>query len=228
MKQIPLDMSLELAPTLTSFFSRENTMAVGHMKLWLDTIYRGLTVPDPVYLWGPTGVGKTHILNAVYNDLREHGASVGWLNCFSNSEHEYNESWSAVLLDGADQFTPIQQSVAFNWFVNAKTFNAAVLSCGSVAPMHLAIRDDLRTRFGWGDIFQLHPLGENDSRNVLQQEAGYRGIVLHNDVVDFLMSRFSRDVASLKDLLTKIDRFSLETKRMITIPLIKLMLENSQ
>ena len=95
------------------------------------------------------------------------------------------------------------------------------------APDDLKLRDDLRTRLGWGHIFGLLPLSEPERRAVLRQSADARGVFLSDEVMDFMLTRFSRDLGSLMELLNMLDGYALQTQRAITIPLIKSMLENS-
>jgi DnaA family protein len=102
-----------------------------------------------------------------------------------------------------------------------------VLAAGLSPPADLKLRDDLRTRLGWGHIFQLHVLNEQERRAVLRQAADARGIFLSDEVMDFMLNRFSRDLGSLMELLDLIDGYALQTKRGITIPLIKSMMDNS-
>jgi DnaA-homolog protein len=90
----------------------------------------------------------------------------------------------------------------------------------------LKLRDDLRTRLGWGHVFALQVLTEEQRRAVLRQEADGRGIFLSDEVMDFILSRFSRDLNSLMQLLQQLDGYSLATKRAITVPLVKSMLES--
>jgi DnaA family protein len=61
---------------------------------------------------------------------------------------------------------------------------------------------------------------------VLRQQADARGIFLSDDVMDYMLNRFSRDLGSLSALLAQLDGFSLQTQRSITVPLIRAMLEN--
>src|SRR5699024_3809810 len=75
--------------------------------------------PVPTYLWGASGSGKTHLLKAVREMLREQGAQVGWLDASTGFPPEFDERWSAVLMDDVHLYTPMQQARAFNWFVNA-------------------------------------------------------------------------------------------------------------
>jgi DnaA-homolog protein len=61
---------------------------------------------------------------------------------------------------------------------------------------------------------------------VLRQAADSRGVMLSDEVLDFVLHRFSRDLGSLMELLTQLDGYALQTQRAITIPLIRAMLEN--
>jgi DnaA-homolog protein len=85
----------------------------------------------------------------------------------------------------------------------------------------------LRSRLGWGHVFELHALSEPDRRSVLRREADARGVFLSDEVMDFMLARFSRDLSSLMELLKQLDHYALQTKRALTVPLIKAMLENS-
>jgi len=86
------------------------------------------------------------------------------------------------------------------------------------------MRDDLRTRLGWGLSFALQPLSEADARLALQQEAARRGVSLNDDVLGYLLTHHERDLGSLMRLLDRLDRFALTQHRGVTIPLLKQML----
>jgi DnaA family protein len=181
----------------------------------------------PTYLWGAEGSGKTHLLKAVQHALREQGASSGWLDATVLEPPEFNEAWAALLMDDVHLFNAVQQHAAFNWFVNAQTHQRGVLAAGRMAPAELKLRDDLRSRLGWGHLFELKLLGEPERRAVLRQAADARGVFLGDEVMDFMLSRFSRDLGSLMELLELIDGYALQTQRAITIPLIKAMMDNA-
>jgi len=131
-----------------------------------------------------------------------------------------------VLMDDVHALDATQQQAAFNWFVNAQTHQIAVLAAGSLPPADLQLRDDLRTRLGWGHVFALQALDEPQRRAVLRERAKARGIALSDEVMDFLLTRFSRDLGSLMELLDLMDGYALQTQRAITIPLIKTMMDN--
>ena len=86
--------------------------------------------------------------------------------------------------------------------------------------------DDLRSRLGWGHVYELHALSETERRGVLRAQADARGIFLSDEVISFVLSRFSRDLSSLMQLLNQLDGYALQTQRAITVPLLKAMLES--
>ena len=226
MKQLPLDFGLAAVPRLENFIAQGNEAAVWHVQQAVANPQRAAV---PTYLWGETGSGKSHLLQAVVTALREQGEPVGWLDAQTLHPAAFDDRWQAVVLDDCHLFTPHQQAVAFNWFVNAQTPTQGrprwVLAAGALPPADLKLREDLRTRLGWGHVFQLQALAESERRAVLRQQADARGVFLGDEVMDFMLTRFSRDLGSLTALLDQLDGYALRTKRAITVPLIKSMLE---
>jgi len=223
MKQLPLDIGLARAPSLATFLAGPNEAAWKHLQLWAGSPTRS---PVPTYLWGPSGSGKTHLLQAVAESLREQGASAGWLDPSVAEPPPFDERWAVVLLDDVHRYGAVQQHAAFSWFVQAQALQRGVLAAGLLPPADLKLREDLRTRLGWGHVFELHVLSEPERRSVLRQAADARGVFLGDDVMDFILHRFSRDLGSLMQLLEHLDAYALQTQRAITIPLIKSMLEH--
>ena len=222
MQQIALDIGLVPSASLDNFLAGPNEAALMHLKLWTSNAMRS---PVPTYVWGDTASGKSHLLKAVREALRTQGAQVGWIDATVHEPAEFNPAWGAVLLDDVHLYTAVQQHAAFNWFINAQTEQRWVLGAGALPPADLQLRDDLRTRLGWGHVFALHVLSEAERRAVLRREADARGVFLSDEVMDFMLTRFSRDLGSLMHLLQQLDGYALSTKRAITIPLIKSMLE---
>lgn len=227
MKQIALDIGLANAPVFGNFFAGPNTAALSHLQLWAGSPLRS---PVPTYLWGEPGSGKTHLLKAAVGALQQQGARIGWLDASVTDPPEFNEAWAAVVLDDCHLYTAVQQQVAFNWFVNAVSSAdgepRGVLAAGSVPPADMLLRDDLRSRLGWGHVYELHALSETERRGVLRAQADARGIFLSDEVISFVLSRFSRDLSSLMQLLNQLDGYALQTQRAITVPLLKAMLES--
>jgi DnaA family protein len=163
--------------------------------------------------------------------LTDSDVSVGWFDANQNDRPSFDDAWSVVLMDDVHLYNLEQQQVAFNWFVNALTPKTGsprwVLAAGMLPPADLKLRDDLRSRLGWGNVYALQVLSDTGRRAVLRQEADSRGLFLSDEVMGFMLSRFSRDLSSLMSLLEHLDQFALQTQRAITIPLIKSMLEST-
>ena len=227
MKQMALDIGLSTRPSLQTFFAGPNEAALNHLRLWTTG---GTRAPVPTYLWGETGSGKTHLLQAVHQALTEQGLAVGWLDSHTFNPPEFNDDWAAVLMDDVHLYNSEQQHTAFNWFVNALTPRTGtprwVLAAGSLPPADLQLRDDLRTRLGWGHVYGLQVLGEPERRAVLRQAAESRGLFLSDEVMGYMLKRFSRDLGSLMQLLDHLDHYAMQTQRALTIPLVRAMLEN--
>lgn len=230
MKQLALDIGLASAPTLDRFFAGPNAAALEHLLQSVGGTRSDAHSPLPTYLWGEAGSGKSHLLKAVREALREQGAKIGWLDADSRGRHAFDENWTAVLLDDVHLYNHSQQNVAFNWFINAMSPTNGiprwVLAAGSLPPPDLPLRDDLRSRLGWGHVFQLHMPSEAECRTILRQEAIARGVSLGEDVMDYMLWHFSRDLSSLMHLLDQLDGYALRTQRGITIPLLKDMLDS--
>lgn len=227
MKQLPLDYGLAPVPDLDNFMATGNEAALSHLRHCLEQTERGGV---PTYLWGEPGSGKTHLLRAVAHALGAQGEAVGWLDASVAQPQGFNAAWQVVLMDDCHLFDERQQATAFNWFVNAQTPTQGlprwVLAAGAVPPADLPVREDLRTRLGWGQVHRVQALDEPERHRVLQHAALGRGLHLSDEVVAFMVNRFSRDLSSLMQLLDHLDRYALGTQRAITIPLIKSMLEN--
>jgi DnaA-homolog protein len=222
MKQLVLDIGLETGPSLANFFAGSNEAALRHLQVWAASPTRS---PVPIYLWGEGASGKSHLLKAAAEALRVHGETVGWMDSDTLNPPDYDEAWRLVLLDDVQRYTAEQQHMAFNWFVNAQSHQCSVMAAGEFAPVNLKLREDLRTRLGWGHVFHLQVLTEPERRAVLRQEADARGVFLSDEVMDFMLTRFSRDLGSLMQLLEQLDQYALQSQRHVTVPLIKAMME---
>ena len=228
MKQIALDIGVSVGPGLGNFHPGHNAAALAHLELWMAGRTRS---PVPTYLWGDNGSGKTHLLRAVADHIRNQGARVGWMDKTTVQPPEFNPEWEVLLLDDVQFFSAVQQHMAFNWFVNAATPGAArqpwVLAAGSLPPQDLPLREDVRTRLGWGHVFHLQLLDDDQRRQVLLKHAQALGMHLGKDLLDYLLSRFSRDLGHLIHLLEQLDNYALQTQRPLTIPLVRAMLDET-
>jgi DnaA-homolog protein len=221
MKQIPLAIGPDAPPTFDSFVPGANAAALAHLRT-LDA-----SLPAPVYLWGPAGSGKTHLLRALVHERQRRGEQAGWFGAAHPLPWAFDPSWALVVLDDCHAFDAARQQAAFALFVDATSHAVPLAAAGAVPPVDLPVRDDLRTRLGWGHVFALQPLDDDQARAALRREADRRGIFLSDDVMDHLLTRFARDLTNLMALLDRLDGYALSQQRAITVPLIRRMLSEA-
>lgn len=220
MRQLPLGLGPAEPCSFDNFHTPGNEAVVAHLRALASAPAAGA----PVYLWGARGTGKTHLLRAWTEAVSAPGGRVGWFDATTPLPWEHDEAWRGVVFDGVQAFDAGRQHAAFALFAQAAAVGQQVVAAGAVPPVDLAVREDLRTRLGWGPVFHLQPLPEEHCRAALRHEADRRGIFLSDEVMGYLMTRFERDLGSLMGLLDRLDRFALAQQRGVTIPLLKRML----
>ncbi|XLZ69332.1 DnaA regulatory inactivator Hda [Massilia sp. SR12] len=213
MKQLVLDLGAEPVCTLESFEVGRNAEVAALMRQFAERSSR----EHFAYLWGETGAGKSHLLKALACSDR-----ARYISPFSiETEFLYSPDVDLYLLDDCEKLSPVAQIDAFALFNEIRANNAFMVSAGSVAPAVLPVREDLRTRMGWGLVYQIHGLTDDEKLATLTQMAEARGLTLSPGVLPYLLSHFQRDMVSLSSMLDSLDQYSLETKRPITLPLLR-------
>lgn len=217
MRQIPLAIGIEPLPTFDNFVPGHNDAALEHLK-------RLRPVAPPVYLWGEASCGKTHLLTALAHDLQEAGGTAGWFAPGEALPWVVQPGWSLAVIDDVHALNDAEQAAAFGLFIEAADRGMLLAAAGRLPPVDLRLRDDLRTRLGWGHVFEIESLGEDQSRAALRLHADQRGLLLNDEVMGYLLTRYSRDLKSLVVLLAELDTFGLATSRAVTVPMLKQLL----
>lgn len=217
MKQLPLAIAPPPDVGFDSLVVGANAHAIAHL--------RSLMPPaPPVYLWGPSGSGKTRLMRAAVAHRQSLGERAGWFDASDALPWTLDENWSLIVVDDCDQLEPAQQADAFKLFVEASSLGLLWLSGARLPPVDLPLRDDLRSRLGWGHVFALQTLAEHETRSALRRDADRRGIALSDEVMDYLLTRFARDLKHLMNVLDRLDDFALSEHRHVTVPLLRKML----
>ncbi len=229
MRQMPLDLGPVAASSLQDFVHGANGELLDWLVAWPASAQPGL----PTYLWGEMGVGKTHLLRGLAVQALGLGWHVLWLgrSGFQSWDADVMDAPTLVLMDDCDALDAQQQHWGFNLFIeNAALLSAeaqpgmAIVAAGSVPPVDLPVRDDLRTRLGWGLVFAVQPLNDHDLQCAMQSEAKRRGLRLNEGVLPYLLTHYSRQQGDLMRLLDQLDRYALAEQRVLTVPLLKQML----
>ena len=189
-----------------------------------------------MYWWGPEGSGRTHLLQAMTN-----ASKLAGLRAFSLTPTEpatwvrleeqinalaENDQASVITVDDVDRLDERLVGALFRILNTVQASkNIHIFMAGNAAPANLELREDLRTRLGWGLIFQTQLLDDDEKIQALEQAAKARGLVLSPEVIPWLLNRFYRDMPNLMALIDALDAYSLETKRAVTLPLVRELLK---
>jgi len=178
-----------------------------------------------IFLSGPPSVGKTHLLCAACA-AAQHAALIPLTDA---------NTISTDLLSGLDTLPLIciddihlivgnaaWEEAIFHLYNHAKDANQRLIFSSRIpsAKLHFQLQD-LTSRITCALTYQIIALSDHDKRRALQQHAQIRGIHLSTASSNYLVNHFSRDMASLLDLLHQLDTASLSAKRKLTIPFIK-------
>ncbi len=220
MRQVPLPLVPQPLASFDSFVEGANALLVALLRAEIPPC-------SPVYLWGPGGSGKTHLLRALGHACQQQGLGVTRFDAQAPVPWSFDPSVSLLLLDDVHLLPTQAQREAFALLVEAQSHGVPWAAAGPVPPVDLPLRDDLRSRLGWGQVHAVQPLSEAQTRAVLRREADRRGVFLSDEVMDYLLSRFARDLGHLMQMLDRLDEYALAHARALTVPLLRQMLAES-
>lgn len=218
--------------SFSNYLAATNEPAVIYLQQMLATIAddpESAVVEHFVYLWGGAGSGKSHLLQAVCQQIADAGLPVAYLPLSDpdfNQPEMFNEleQLSLVCIDDVQNVaenSEIEEAL-FHLYNRMREENKILLVASDAAPNALAIRlADLRSRLTWGPVFHLLNLNDEDKVSALRLRAEARGFDLPEEVAQFLIRRSSRDMSSLFTLLDKLDEASLSQHRKLTIPFVR-------
>ncbi|MFA7664548.1 MAG: DnaA regulatory inactivator Hda [Burkholderiaceae bacterium] len=231
MRQIPLALSAPEPASFDNYVAGSNGEAVAALQALIDAA----PAPDAgqpclLYLWGEPGTGKSHLLAALAGAVGPRALALG-----ADSAPAAFEAALAALAPGAatqvapvaivddcERLDDVHQQQVFHLFNRiAARPDAAFVAAGAQPPRALALREELRTRLGAGNIIRLSLLSDAQKAEALRRAARGRGIALPEELLQWLLTHRSRDIRWLLRLLDALDRYALERKRAITLPLLR-------
>ena len=211
MTQLLLNITPDWIPTLGNFVAGRNVELLSALRHALA----GTASERFFYLWGEAGCGKSHLLQAVVGEMRASGQPA---ICLCGV---VPEAMQAVAVDDVETLDEAGQVALFELYNRLRESGGMLLVSGTAAPAHLHLRDDLRTRLGWGLVYQVHGLSEAEKAQALEQHAQARGFVLPHEVTQYLLRHGRRDLPALLALLDALDAHCLRLKRAPSVPLLK-------
>ena len=224
MKQLALDFARSPQPTLDNFIAGANGELLQNLRRFGATGAR----EHCIFVWGQPGSGRSHLLKATVAELQREGAAARYLACAAGLELAPGLAhMDCVALDDVDRLDDAGQLAAFDLYNALLERGGALLAAASAPPAQLALREDLATRLAWGLVYQVHALTDEAKAQALADRAASRGFRLAPEVSDYLLTRASRDLPTLFATLDALDRYSLETRRPVTVPLARELLHTA-
>ena len=196
MKQLLLDIKPAAPPTLHNFVMGHNAEAAAS----LSDVFSNTAQSNFIYLWGEAGSGKSHLLQA----------------CKSRNAH---------IADNVHLLNDQAQIDLFNLYNQLKESGGILITAGLHSPTQMGLREDLATRLAWGLVYQLLPLNDAEKALALNNHAAERGMRLPTEVVDYCLRYLKRDLSTLMSTLDAVDEWSLTTKKPVTVPMLRQLLQ---
>lgn len=219
MKQLVLDLASPAEPTLDNFVAGPNAEALQAMR----DLAAGARRDPVIYLFGPGGSGRTHLLRAVA------ARCAGALYVTGTADDLVPETLPDVVAwDDVQRLDAAGQARLFGLLIRLREAGGLLLCAGDVAPAQLPLRADVVTRLAAGMAYRLQVLADDEKAEAVTRHAAQRGFQLGREVVDYLLRRHARDLPALIRMLEALDRYSLETKRAVTVPLVRELLMDAR
>ena len=220
MRQLILDLLPEAPPSLDNYVIGGNEQTLTGLAAWLAADSRETSL----FLWGEAGAGKTHLLRASAAQ-----SQLPYVDAAADPDlaqlSASDEARTCLAVDNVEALSASGQIALFNCFNRLRAANGRLLTAASRPPLQLTLREDLRTRLGSGLIYRLLALTDDEKIAALATQATARGLRLPPEALDYLLARAPRDMRSLSAFLAALDRYSLEHKRPITVPLLREVLQ---
>lgn len=228
--QLWLPMGLRSAPSFANFIPGANAEALH----WVELLARG-EGPEALYLWGSPGVGKTHLLEAACRDAAGRGEPIACVPLAGPEPLEPAllgglESAALVCVDdlqavaGGDAW----EEALFHLMNALRATGGRLLLTGRAPLAALGLTlPDLASRVGAALVLHLAPLSDSERAVALRVHARERGFLLPDDVVEYLLRRFPRDLPTLVGLLDRLDEGSLAARRRVTLALVRELLDGA-
>ena len=161
MKQLVLDIAPSPLPTLANFVPGRNA----ELLQTLGNSLAGLEQEHFVYLWGGAGCGKSHLLQGMAGLCMRNKLSTSYFACDANTSFAAGSEADCVMVDDVDRLNANAQIGLFNLYNHIRDEGRALLLVsGPAAPaqLKLKVREDLVTRLGWGLVYQVHELTDEE------------------------------------------------------------------
>ncbi|MEO8848009.1 MAG: DnaA regulatory inactivator Hda [Casimicrobiaceae bacterium] len=214
-EQLVFALVEEEPPTFANFVAVGNAEAVAALK----RAARAGAGSDAIALWGVEGGGKSHLLRAFVAEAASAGRSARYLS--EPAQQADATDVDCLAIDNIDRADVAAQARLFTLFNALRERGGQWVSASRGPAAQGRLRDDLRTRLGWGLTFEVRALDDAAKPAALAAHARQRGLVLGDDVIAYMLAHGRRDMRSLMAALVAVDRHSLSTRRPVSVVLVR-------
>jgi chromosomal replication initiator protein len=194
---------------------------------------------NPLFIYGSTGLGKTHLLQAIAQYVSEHSSDLSvryitsetFMNDFINSLRDKRiegfkqryRTYDVLLIDDVQFFEHKEriQEEFFHTFNSLYEAGSQIVMSSDRPPRDIAtLEARLRSRFEWGLITDIQPPDLETRIAILRKKVKTDGIhIPDTQVLTFIASRVSTNIRELEGALTRVVAFSSLTGRAMTVEL---------
>jgi chromosomal replication initiator protein len=200
---------------------------------------------NPLFIWGDSGLGKTHLLHAVghYTQRLFPGMRVRYVsteeftNDFINSlrddrkvafQRRYRDV--DVLLVDDIQFLEGKEGTQEEFFHTFNTLhnaNKQIVVSSDRPPKRLeTLEDRMRTRFEWGLITDIQPPELETRIAILRKKAAQDRLAVPGDVLEFIAERIERNIRELEGALIRVTAFASLNRQPVDTQLAEIVLRD--
>jgi DnaA family protein len=224
MRQLPLGVQLGVSLRFDTYHAGRNGEAVAALSELAGGARAG-----PLWLFGPAGSGKSHLLQAACARATTSGLTAAWLPLHAVREEGAAllagfERLDLVALDDIDAIAGDAgwEHALFTFYNELLEHRGRLVAAAAAAPAATPFGlPDLASRFAAARVHRLLPLDETEQVDALRRRAAYRGLELPEETLIFLTRRAPRDFAALCRLLDELDLESLAAQRRLTVPFVR-------
>jgi len=220
MQQLVFELAPPEPPSFDNFVVGPNAEVVAAVARFAA----GEAAETGMLLWGAPAAGKTHLLHAAVRLARERGFEatlVAQPADLAAADVGTLAAQALVAVAAVDRLPPGAQAQLFTLYNALKAGGGRLLAASGLPLASLPVREDVRTRLGWGLVYEVVPLTDAEKPAALADYARRRGFALSDEVIRYLLAHGRRDMTTLCATLAALDRHSLSTKRAITVPLLR-------
>lgn len=235
MQQLVLELATPPAPSFDNFFAARNAHVLAALQRTAELASRANEGDRFIYLWGPRGSGKSHLLRALVNavnDGKNGEAAPASGASFEAARHvaagqgiEPGRGNACTAVDDVDRLDMVGQLALFDLYNHVRTGRGMLVTTGDRPPVDLPLREDLRTRLGAGIVMRLEPLNDEEKAAAISEHARTLGIALAPELIEYILTHVARDMGTQRAVIDTLDRLSLERKRAPTLPLLREVLQ---